>query len=397
METLRKGICSQTEVALHTHDRISFRRCRRKWQFSSPFRYHLKPRADRIGTNPHLWFGSGIHFALEDFHGYNKFGDPVKAFQAYCDAFELEELPEGAAELLELGQGMLDYYKQWEPAHAKWKTVWLDGKPLVEQKFSLVLEEVPYEVDGKPVEVVYHGTFDRIVEDEQGDWWILDYKTAKSYDSSKLDLDTQISAYCWAAEQWYNRPIAGMIYLQMIKTVPKQPRITTKGVSTDKRQKTTRAIYKQALINYYGTVDKAPEAAISFLNDLAYEEDQFGDAFIKYDLVTRNEEAKLSAYRHIIDEGKEMTNKDLAIYPNPTRDCSWDCPFKSVCIAQEEGADWEYLLETDYEVRPETMQDEIPMWQKRLFRKNRELFPEEYKQYCQTGVDTFEDFMNEEY
>ena len=140
MVSLQKGKCSQIEIAMHTHDRIAYKRCRRKWEFSSPFKRHLKPKPTFGGISSNLWFGSGIHFALEDYHGYNKFKNPVAAFQAYVEAHQPEELPTDIEDLLNLGINMLEYYVTWERHFAKWKTVWLDGKPLVEQKFSLVLE-----------------------------------------------------------------------------------------------------------------------------------------------------------------------------------------------------------------------------------------------------------------
>ena len=236
MNFLEKGLCKQSETALHTHDSLCFKRCRRKWWLSSPFSKHLQPKASVIGTNPHLWFGSAIHWAMEDYHGLNKFGNPMEAFTAYVEAFDPVELPANSDELIPLGMQMLEYYTEWEAEHAKWKTVWLNGVPLVEVKFSLVVQELCYyEYDGDRYfaltgdasnggwvgkttgqlmsteelnnieapyhQVVFHGTMDRVVEDEHGHWWVLDYKTAKAVDTGKLSLDPQISKYCWAAEQ----------------------------------------------------------------------------------------------------------------------------------------------------------------------------------------------------
>lgn len=423
---MKKGLCSQSEIALHTHDSISYKRCRRKWMLSSPFRMHLQPKASVFGANPHLWFGSGFHFGLEDRFGYNRFGKASEAFLAYVAAHEPEELPENVEELKELGVAMLDFYEGWEEKIGKWRTVWVDGKPLVEVKFSLVLEPLThyilnnhqyYRVEdsdnwmckesdhvlsenlliqygAEKKEIVFHGTLDRVVEDSKGNWWILDYKTAKAIDTSKLDLDPQISKYCWAAEQWFDREIAGMVYVQCTKNPPKAPKLTTKGVSADKRQRTTHALYKAALIEYYGSVQAAPAANVALLNDLADRETENGNEFIRYDFVPRNEVSKRNVYEHILAEGREILNPDLPIYPNPTRDCSWDCPFKVICIAMEEGADWECYLD-DFEVRAETMKDEIRAWERRLYKKNKEKYPEEYDKYCKEGTDTLEDFLKD--
>src|SRR5690606_22826863 len=104
--------------------------------------------------NINFWFGSAIHFAMEDFFGYNRFGDPVKAFQAYYAAFPTEERPLGADEHYYLGMGMLNYFKEWYARHnadPQFQTVWLDennnevapgtegARPLVEESFMLDL------------------------------------------------------------------------------------------------------------------------------------------------------------------------------------------------------------------------------------------------------------------
>ncbi|MEB3061050.1 PD-(D/E)XK nuclease family protein, partial [Parvimonas micra] len=90
-------------------DRIAFKQCRRKWAWSS----HLKRNLGSRNLASPLWFGSAIHYALEDFHGYKHFETASDAFQAYCIATSkqhLRDLPHDAAELLVLGVKMMDYY-----------------------------------------------------------------------------------------------------------------------------------------------------------------------------------------------------------------------------------------------------------------------------------------------
>lgn len=431
MTQLRKGKCLQSEIALHTHDSLAFKRCRRKWFFSSPFQMHLQPKASIKGSNPNLWFGTGFHFALEDYHGYNRFGDPVKAFEAYVAAHEPEELPAEIDDLIELGHAMLEYYKEWEAEHCKWKTVYRDGVPLVEEKLSLVLEPLShfvhegyiykafipsegqdplYKCEEEPdkwytydemiaygaeyKEIVFHGTIDRVVEDQNGLWWLLDYKTAKSVDTGKLALDPQISKYCWAAEQWLEHEIEGMVYVQCTKSPPKAPKMTSKGLSTDKRQKTTHNLYRRAIKEVYGDLNKAPNNVVDFLGELADRETENGNSFIRYDWVPRNEYSKEQTYLNILAEGREILDPNLSLYPNPTRDCAWDCSFRDMCLAMEEGADWKFYLD-EFEKRPETMENEVKGWEKRLFRKHKDLYPEEYKTYCQDSTNTFEEFLEE--
>src|SRR5690606_9206017 len=117
------------------------------------------------------------------------------------------------------------------------------------------------------VTIYYHETLDRVVVDKNGNWWIMDYKTAKSADTNKLDTDDQISAYLWAAEQWFQHPFKGFIYVQLTKETPKPPRRLINGnLSTDKSQKTTYSLYRKEVIKDYGDVRKAPAKIIETLN-----------------------------------------------------------------------------------------------------------------------------------
>jgi hypothetical protein len=50
----------------------------------------------------------------------------------------------------------------------------------------------------------------------------------------------------------------------------------------------------------------------------------------------------------IIAEVLEMLDPALPLYPNPTKDCSWDCPFKIPCLAMDDGSDYQYVLDNEY-------------------------------------------------
>src|SRR5215831_6727910 len=103
---------SKTAV-IRTSDRIAFKRCRRRWGWSS----HLRGNLGTKESSGPLWFGTGMHFALEDFHGYRTYGTPASAFAAYCDACYRNrskvQTPGDYHELRDLGIGMMTYYEQW--------------------------------------------------------------------------------------------------------------------------------------------------------------------------------------------------------------------------------------------------------------------------------------------
>ena len=435
MEEEKANLPERFEI--RTSSRRVFRRCLRKWGFSSSMRDNLQRRGSEQNIN--FWFGTGIHFAMEDYFGYNRFGDPRRAFKAYYECFSPSELPEGAAEHYDLGIGMLQYFLEWYPVHNRdmgFTTPWIDqdtkelsekgcenAVPAVEHSFTLYLgrkvltdvstnkiikELLPtdkvmygdsrvtvdsdtapttvyrlykdetnsqYFLEGETskdvhiVPVCYHGTMDRICVDRYGRWWVLDYKTAKGADTRKLDTDDQISAYMWAASQVFHRKFYGFIYLQLTKDLAKPPKILANGdISSDKKQKTTYALYKKALVEKYGSVQAAPDKNIKTLDYFADVEEPEGDRFIRWDFVPRNDNQKIATYESIMGEVTLMCDSKLPLFPNPTRDCGWDCPFREICIAKDKG-DEAYaneMLNNEFEVRPTTTEHNREEWQENL-------------------------------
>ena len=401
-----------SHFTIRTSDRRTFRRCLRKWDFQSSLRGNWQ----HVGTeqNINFWFGSAIHFSMEDYHGENKFGDPRKAFWAYYQAFPKDELPFGAEAYYELGMSMLSYYLTWYKRHndvTGFETALVDKETHqlydphqvkktdnmeygVEQSFILPLDVwVAIDVDGHIVKayynkdefeqtedvlingavcnivpICYHGTMDRIVCDKYGRYWILDYKTAKGADTNKLDTDDQISAYLWAFEKWFGIKPYGFIYLQLTKEAVQEPRRLKNGdLSVDKKQKTTYSLVKQEIINDYGAVKNAPDKLIQFLNHMATLESPEGDRFIRWDFVKRTPEQIESTEQHILGELKMMLWPDLYCFPSPTRDCIWDCPCRELCLAmdrQDNEACAAFMA--DFEQRPRNEDGNLDPWRENL-------------------------------
>lgn len=274
----------------------------------------------------------------------------MDAFNEYVAHFPIDGRPADWEDLLVLANGMFTHYRNWRKNRDTFETVWVDNKPLVEVEFKIPL---PEELVGP--NVYYAGTLDRVVTDEYGDYWLVDYKTASAFDTSKLDMDPQVSAYAWAATTIFNLPIQGMVFMQFKKTYPHPPKLLkgTGGFSVDKSQNTTYDMYVAALKAVYGqTLEECPpKQRVEYnkmLNHLAGQETENGDKFIRLDLVRRNPSHLHSVYEQIILETQDMLNPKLPIYPNPTSNCVWDCPFVAPCLAKDDGSDWEYLLEENY-------------------------------------------------
>jgi len=349
---------------IRTSDRISFKRCRRKWSLSS----HLRHNRTHTESASYLWLGSGCHYALEDYHGYNFYKHPAEAFRAYVAAWKKHaqqtrfQLPPDVDELTALGESLMDYYTIWLQNRDPLQTLWVDGVPQVEVK---VLIELPFESPHYD-KVLYQAELDRVVviDDEL---WVVDYKVYNRDWTPDPDYDPQMSAYIWLEQVLYDRPVRGAILQKHFKRTPELPRIIAGGkISADKNQNTTAALYKEALEDLYGSVDRAPLANRNCYEHLLTLEGEDRDSFIQRVRTERNQNQIEAIGEQIMMELEDMLNPDLPLYKNDTKDCSWDCSFNDICIMMDSGDDWETtLLETTVNREEEDMS-----WRKHLPNPN---------------------------
>jgi len=335
---------SEPRIAvLRTSDRGSFKRCRRRWGWQSALKQNLTTK-----NNPsYYWIGTGGHFALEDYYGYNRFLHPVEALHAYVDACKAQQrkqkfgLPDDWQEQATLCEGILENYLMWIQSRDEYETVWIDGKPQVE-----ITCHIPLDIPPPPGfdSVAYQFTLDRLVKCE-GEYWILDWKFYKSFGQGGLEFDQQMSAYIWAAEAVFPFDIAGGILHEFRKELPNEPRILSTGkISTAEHQGTTHGLYRDALVRLYGDVERAPSANIKCLNNLAASESEDRDDFIRRSRTRRTKAQMQAEGTKIMMEVVDMCNPDLPLYPNPTRDCSWDCSLQDICLMMDRDDDWEFQL-----------------------------------------------------
>lgn len=330
-------------IYIRTSERLLFRRCRRLWGWNSPLKMNLE-----VASRPdYFWFGTGMHYALEDYHGINRYGHPAVAFQAYTLAtLAINDAPDTWKELMALGIQMMSYYADyWLKARGRdpMNAYVLDGVPQTEVRF-----EIDLPIRGPQGQrVVYRGMIDGMCEDDEGQLWVKEYKSAKAFRLQHFDTDDQITAYCWAANAIYGRPIAGVIYQQHKKDMPHPPKILSTGkVSTNKTMNTSYAMYREVLMDVYGDPKNFPGDNLRFLNQLVAEEEEDADSFIRRDKIYRNAHQIAAQGEKILLEVEDMLREDLPLYPNPSKDCSWLCPLESVCVAMDDGSDFEGLLTT---------------------------------------------------
>jgi len=332
---------------IRTSDRIAFKRCRRKWNLSSHLRNNLQPQR----VNDKLWLGSGVHYALEQY--YKDGVSLVPPFKKWC-AQQIDEMKargdlwQEQVDMLDeqiiLGSGILRHYEMWakEEDPKWWSKVF---KTEMSVKVPIIAP------DGTDTGAHYALRVDAIVQDEYDLYWLLEHKTAAMFDNSKLPLDEQCGSYIWALQKLLGIELQGVIYNQLRKKVPARPEALAKGgLSKNKGCDTTAQMYLQVLDEYYDGRENVPMAEYSAILE---ELQKKGNTFFNRVKVHRSQKEIKDIGERIYYEYLDMARPDLICYPNPTRDCGWDCDFRSVCLAMNDGSDYEQMLRDLYMKRPE--------------------------------------------
>src|SRR5688500_13316674 len=122
-------------IPIHTSDRGTFKRCRRRFMFTSPIQMHLQPKVSYFGIVWPLWFGSLIHKALQEYYDPVLRRDPVEVFQTEYtaarrkiraenqDYYEDSETQELFDEHEVLGINMLIGYKEYAEAQDDFEVI----------------------------------------------------------------------------------------------------------------------------------------------------------------------------------------------------------------------------------------------------------------------------------
>lgn len=331
-----------------TSSSAAFKRCRRKWYFQNIMGFTTP-------QNKYMWIGSCFHKLLEQLHKGDPYDNAMTGIQQFIAKTKQQDLPDdldtASKQIIGMYEVYTDYMYNFLPPN-RYRTYTVGDVPQTEVKMTL---DVGIEdSEGHPVR--WKGIIDRVIEDTSGDLWLIDYKTKSTIDTSLLDLDPQISNYLMGAPYWYGRPIRGMIYIQVVRAAPQYPSVGKRGdVSVAKNQLTTAKLYEEALLDVYGSPENIPQKQESFLNKLILEEGVSGNKYIQVDRVFRNEEQHESALLNLRQEAKDQINalESEHLYPNPTRDCNWDCDFMVPCLLKEEQRIVTDYLQDNFEQREE--------------------------------------------
>jgi hypothetical protein len=144
-----------------------------------------------------------------------------------------------------------------------------------------------------------------------------------------------------------------MIYAQHLKKEIKLPRVLNSGkMSTAQNQATSSLLYGEQMKNIYGSIDGAPEDILTYYKEIRSRENDRQDVFIRHDYLQRSDRMCQSEGQKILLEAQDMMNRDLPLYPNPTRDCANMCSFNSACVSFDDGGHYRDELASNFAVKP---------------------------------------------
>lgn len=300
-----------------------WRRCRRQWYLA----YYLKKGKAEPDFGRPTSLGSRVHNALELLYanqlelessggeGWDEVD--VIAFLKEGIADDIEKFPGYEAEITKEGDlavRMLEGYLQWleETGNDQFLKV-------VQPEQGV---EIPLTSGGPsaPEGVNLLSKIDVRVRDERdASMWALEHKTVQSLQMPlpTLQIDTQL-----LTEHLVE-------FLHMLETVD--------PVEADK-QRADGVLY-----NMLRKVKRTANAKPPF----------YGRTAVRHNMTElRNH------WRHVVAQAREIIDAHerldageshhSVVYPSPTRDCNWDCPFFNVCPLMDDGSDWEGALSDLY-------------------------------------------------
>lgn len=363
-----------TAPILRTSERKAFKSCQAKWWWG--YREGLKPRGSEATP---LWFGTGVHLALERWYvpGTKRGVHPAETWDQYAEgALKTIKISDATEERVAqyedgavLGAVLLEEYVRFYGQDESMDII------QAEQTFNLPIpwpnetRQGLYEVEPGAILVDYNGTYDGVYRDlSDGKLKLLETKTARSIVLTHLTLDDQAGSY-WAMAAITLRRLGlisekerlhGITYNFLRKGMPDERPRDAEGYATNKPVK---ADYIKALTDVDGW--SAEELAKKKVVDLegiavANHRQVLGERskvqpppLFHRENVWRTAKERNSQLRRIQDEAVQMQAVRDGLVPivkNPSRDCAF-CEFKQMCELQEQQGDWEEFKRLAYRVQ----------------------------------------------
>lgn len=350
-------------IRIRTSERRSFKNCPQQWFWA--WREGLVARRSRPDAR---WFGTGIHAALAErykYPGLRRGPNVLKVWREYvgdATAFirQADTSDEEWVDALSLGEAMLGGYLDRYGKDERWYVV------STEQNFEVW---IPYLNAGRGW--LYNGTFDGVRRDQEnaGQLWLWENKTAAQIRTKHLPMDDQAGSYWAVAPDWmssqgikFKGKFEGIQYDFLRKAKPAdEDKLDANGV---KRNLPKKQHHIDALTNAKLGIDPRDLAKMSLpgletlstANKLIVMGDvskvQPTPLFLRED-VWRTRPERRKQIQRIQAEALSMDamrDGRLPLYKSSGDPCGY-CDFRDMCQLEEQGDDWESYRDAMYDVQ----------------------------------------------
>lgn len=279
-----------------------------------------------------MHIGLWLHAALETYYANGDWRIGHNEYLAeYNGLFEEEqELLDGKdGPLPERIERIIEAYL-WQWRNDKWKTI--------QTEFNWRAEYVT----PRGVHIPFGGRGDKLIEDEQGLLWIVDYKSVDSIppESAFHAMDPQMILYPWGMEKQFPKmKIAGIIYDYLRRRPPSIPTLNKDGTISKRAIVTDRP----TAFSFLTRSGLNPEEFSEWLDDL----ERTHELFARYKMPT-NEEATTRILKEAAATALRIQNHKMTTR-NVTRDCG-RCPYQQLCRAELFGLDTDFMRRKDFTI-----------------------------------------------
>lgn len=356
-----------TKTMLRTSERNLFKRC--QWAWERSYVDQIQPKRRHSSA---LWFGTGIHLALEKWYieGKKRGIHPAETWTDYAmksrgDTNYINTYMDGefqeAVSATELGQAMMNNYVDHYGLEEHLDVIATE----MDFQVPLLHNEMQFNGEGdiisRQTQSSYVGQIDLVVRDlSTGKIWLWDHKTCASLGNNQyLPLDDQAGSY-WAIANYIlrkkglikdNEKISGIIYNYLVKRKPDERPKNADGFATNKPQKkhfvaqlTGEGLDKMKLADLQSL---AEEQGITVLGDVSQQQPK---PILDRVPVYRSSSQARSQINRIQNDLEAMSlvrNNLLAPTKTPTKECNF-CEFRDLCELDEQNRDWQEFASSQF-------------------------------------------------
>jgi hypothetical protein len=333
-------------------DRSLFKRCRRAWDLGARSRRNLAPVA--AAAPPDLDRAVRDALAVYYFPGMWEWDREIVvplAVEACTRSLRTQREkatggPDRAAsgvdddawaEAAEAGERLLRGYFAWAPTVDDFTPVRVEA----DFEFDVPDADRPgldlLARDGRAIR--FRGRVDMLVIDATDTYWLLDHRVVDGgwSETDHLVLDERGVTACWGWEQCFlGMRIAGVVYNELRADAVPSPTVGGPSGAAARVPMGRRGHRRMD-----ARAARDPEPRVTQVEVPGFRRTR----------IPRTRSTLDRMGTQLAVEALEMTDDGLALFPHPTRANCSQCDFRAPCIAMNEGADADALLDAGYRER----------------------------------------------